>query len=129
MRLRNVDLNLISAMLLFIALVMRYVYSDNTVIPLILIVASLALTITYFVRRNQSDEEPESDERTRINGAYGLTYSWMIGVSGIVCLFWAEYFGIWRPGTLIALGISLLIFLLTAVVFLAYLSNKGGGNV
>ena len=129
MRLKNSDLNLISAMLLLIAMVMIFVYDNNTIIPLVLLVASLTLTIALLVRRKLSVEEPESDERTRKNGAFGLSYSWMIGVVGIVFLFWAEFFGIWRPGTLLALGISLLLFLLSAVVFLAYLSRKGDADV
>ena len=129
MRLKNSDLNLISAMLLLIAMVMIFVYDNNTIIPLVLLVASLTLTIALLVRRKLSVEEPESDERTRKNGAFGLSYSWMIGVVGIVFLFWAECFGIWRPGTLLALGISLLLFLLSAVVFLAYLSRKGDADV
>jgi len=128
MRLKNSDLNLISAMLLLIAMVMIFVYDNNTIIPLVLLVASLALIIALLVRRKRSAEEPESDERTRKNGAFGLSYSWMIGVVGIVFLFWAEYFGIWRPGTLLALGISLLLFLLSAVVFLVYLSRKGDAD-
>jgi len=129
MRLKNSDLNLISAMLLLIAMVMIFVYDNNTIIPLVLLVASLALIIALLVRRKRSVEEPESDERTRKNGAFGLSNSWMIGVVGIVFLFWAEYFGIWRPGTLLALGISLLLFLLSAVVFLVYLSRKGDADV
>ena len=129
MRLKNSDLNLISAMLLLIAMVMIFVYDNNTIIPLVLLVVSLALTIALLVRRKLSVEEPESDERTRKNGAFGLSYSWIIGVVGIVFLFWAEYFGIWRPGTLLALGISLLLFLLSAVLFLVYLSRKGDADV
>ena len=97
--------------------------------PLVLLIASLALTITLLIRRrNPAENEPESDERTRKNGAYGLSYSWMIGITGLVFLFWAEYFGIWRPGTLIALGISILLFLLSAVIFLVYLSRRGDTN-
>lgn len=130
MKLKNSDLNLISSVLLFVALVMIYVYGNETIVPLVLLIASLVLTITLLIRRRTpTEKEPESDERTRKNGAYGLSYSWMIGIAGLIFLFWAEYFGIWQPGTLIALGISILLFLLSAVIFLVYLSRKGDTNV
>jgi hypothetical protein len=66
-----------------------------------------------------------SDERTRKIGAQALSYSWWIGISGIILLFWAEGLGIWRPDTLSALGISLLLLFGSAVIFLVYLSGKG----
>jgi len=128
MRLRNSDLNLIGSVLLFAALVMIYVYGNDTLLPLGLIIASLALTLVLIARRRRTPEEPDSDERTRKNGAFGLSWSWLIGVCGMVVLFWADYFGIWRPGALVELGASILLFLLSAIVFLAYLSHKGDAD-
>lgn len=122
-------LNIIGTVLMLTAFVLIYVYGITTIIPLILLTASLVILITLIFRRKQLEEERRSDERTKKIGRTALSYSWFVGIIGIILLFWSYGLGIWKPDTLTALGILFLLFFGTALIFLMYLSKKGDSDV
>lgn len=122
-------MNVISSPLLLSALILIFVSGDTTPLPLILLVVSLACSILLIIYHKKWEEEIRPDERTQKSGAFALSYAWWIGISGIILLFWADNLGIWRPGTQIAIGISLLLLFIPAAIFLIYLSRKGEDSV
>ncbi|ABS54798.1 hypothetical protein Mboo_0276 [Methanoregula boonei 6A8] len=99
--------------------------SGNIVLPVILLAAGAAFLTTGLIRHNRYGDDPESDERSKKIGAYGLSYAWMTGAVGITLLFWGEYAGIGHLGGTEALELSVLLLVIPAVVFQAYLFRKG----
>jgi hypothetical protein len=122
-------INVISSVLLLTALVLIFGYGNTTPIPLVLLVVSLVCSILLILHKKEWDEEIRPDERTRKIGAYALSNAWWIGTSGIILLFWSDGLGIWRPDTQTALGISLLLLFIPAILFLVYQSHKSDNNV
>ena len=122
-------MNVISSVLLLTALVLIFVCGNTTLLPLILLVVSLACSILLILYHKEWEEEIRPDERTQKIGAYALSYAWWIGISGIILLFWSDNLGIWRPDTQIALGICLLLLFIPATFFLIYLSRKDDASV
>ncbi len=125
MRLGYRHLNIIGSVLLLTALVLIFVSGTTTIVPLVLLVASLIISVTLALHRKQLQEETMPDERTRKIGSTALSYAWWTGICGIILLFWADALGIWRPDTQTALGVSILLLFGSAVIFLVYLSSKG----
>jgi drug/metabolite transporter (DMT)-like permease len=97
----------------------------DTVLPAILLAAGAAFLATGIVRHRRYGDDPESDERSKKIGAYGLSYAWLTGTVGITLLFWAEYAGIVHLGGPEALELSMLLLVIPAIVFQAYLLRKG----
>jgi drug/metabolite transporter (DMT)-like permease len=97
----------------------------NTVLPAILLAAGAAFLATGIVRHRRYGDDPESDERSKKIGAYGLSYAWLTGTVGITLLFWAEYAGIAHLEGPDALELSVLLLVIPAIVFQAYLLRKG----
>jgi drug/metabolite transporter (DMT)-like permease len=97
----------------------------NTVLPAILLAAGAAFLATGIVRHRRYGDDPESDERSKKIGAYGLSYAWLTGTVGITLLFWAEYAGIVHLEGPDALELSVLLLVIPAIVFQAYLLRKG----
>lgn len=118
-------LNVVGAVLMVTALVIIFVYKITSVVPLILLIASLIISIILVIQRKHLEEETRPDERTEKIGTKALSYAWWFGIVGVIILFWADVLGIWRPGTQTALGISFFLLFGSAVFFLMYLSKKG----
>jgi 1,4-dihydroxy-2-naphthoate octaprenyltransferase len=125
MRLGYRHLNTIGSVLLLTALVLIFVRGTTTIVPLVLLVASLIIFVILILHRKQLREETLPDERTRKIGSTALSYAWWTGICGIILLFWADALGLWRPDTQTALGVSILLMFGSAVIFLVYLSSKG----
>lgn len=75
MKLGYSHLNLIGSVLMLTAFVMMYAYETKTLVPLILLVASLIISIILIVQRKQFEEEIKPDERTRKIGTSALSYA------------------------------------------------------
>jgi hypothetical protein len=54
--------------------------SGETTIGIILLVAGITFLLTGIIRPNKSGDEPESDERSKNIGDYGLSYAWLTGL-------------------------------------------------
>ena len=68
---------------------------------------------------------PESDERSKKIGAYGLSYAGLTGILFMSALFLLDFMGILRMGTQGALGLSLMVLAISAVLYQMYLFRKG----
>ena len=99
--------------------------AGEAIIGTILLVAGLAFLITGITRHRQYENEPESDERSKKIGAYGLSYAWLTGLLFMFCLFWLDYLGILRLGTQVALALSIIVLALSARLYQFWLFRKG----
>ncbi len=99
--------------------------TGDAVIGTILLVAGLAFLITGITRHYRDGEGPESDERSKRIGAFGLSYAWLTGLFFMFGLFWLDYAGILRLGTQIALALSIVVLALSARLYQIYLFRRG----
>jgi len=90
-----------------------------------LVAAGLALALTAIVRHCRFGDNPESDERSKKIGAYGATYAWLTGLLFMTVLFWLDCAGILRLETQTALGASILVLALSAIIYQTWLLSKG----
>ncbi|OPX61690.1 MULTISPECIES: hypothetical protein [unclassified Methanoregula] len=95
------------------------------IIGTLLLCAGLAFLITGILRHRRYGDDPESDERSKKIGAYGITYAWLTGLFFMTALFWLDYLNVLRLDTRNALWISILVLALSAVLFQAWLFRKG----
>lgn len=95
------------------------------IIGTLLLCAGLAFLITGILRHHRYGDDPESDERSKKIGAYGITYAWLTGLFFMTALFWLDYLNVLRLDTRNALWISILVLALSAVLFQAWLFRKG----
>jgi uncharacterized membrane protein len=98
---------------------------SDTIVGTVLACAGLAFLVTGIIRHRKYGDEPESDERSKKIGAYGITYAWLTGLFFMTALFWLDYAGWLRLGTQNALAASVLVLALSAVVYQAWLFRKG----
>ena len=99
--------------------------AGEAIIGTMLLAAGFAFLITGISRHRRYGDEPESDERSKKIGAYGITYAWLTGLFFMTGLFWLDYLGILRFSTQNALGLSVFILTRSAVIYQAYLFRKG----
>lgn len=95
------------------------------IIGTLLLCAGLAFLVTGILRHHRYGDEPESDERSKKIGAYGITYAWLTGLFFMTALFWLDSAGILTLSTQNALAASILVLALSAVLFQAWLFRKG----
>jgi hypothetical protein len=97
----------------------------EAIIGTIFLAAGLAFLITGISRHRKYGEDPESDERSKKIGAYGLSYAWLTGLFFMAGLFWLDYLGILRLTTQHALSASIVILALSAILYQSFLFRKG----
>jgi hypothetical protein len=90
-----------------------------------LLCAGTAFLGTGILRHRRDGDDPESDERSKKIGAYGLSWAWLTGLVFMFSLFWLDYLGIFRLSTQNALAASILCLTLSAVLYQVYLFRKG----
>jgi hypothetical protein len=97
----------------------------NPIVGTILVCAGLAFLFTGIVRHRKFGDDPESDERSKKIGAYGLSYAWLTGLFFMVALLWLDNLGLLKLSTVNALSCSILVLTISAVIYQAYLFRKG----
>ena len=97
----------------------------DAILPTALLAAGCAFLVTGIIRNKRYGDDPESDERSRKIGAYGLSYAWLTGIIGITLLFWADYFGIVKMSAQNAFAVSVLLLAFSAIIYQMYLFRKG----
>jgi len=125
MKARNIYLIVIGILFVISGVIACVANSGDAVLRTCLFVAGSAFLATGIVRHRLYGDDPESDERSKKIGWYGLSYSWMIGTVGITLLFLGEYASIVHLGGLEALELSVLLLVIPAVVFQTWLFRKG----
>lgn len=112
-------------LMLISGLVSIVLTSGEAIIGSIFLTAGLAFLITGIIRHRRYGDDPESDERSKKIGAYGLSYAWLTGLFFMVGLFWLDYLGILMMGTQLALALSIVVLALSALIYQMYLFRKG----
>ncbi len=125
MKSRNLYRIIIGILMIISGIASMILTAGEAIIGTILLVAGLAFLITGITRHRQYGDEPESDERSKKIGAYGLSYAWLTGLFFMFCLFWSDYLGILRLRTQIALALSIIVLALSARLYQIYLFRKG----
>jgi hypothetical protein len=70
-------------------------------------------------------EVPEQDERTRKIGAWGISWSWTLTLFFMAGLFWLDNFKVVTLSAETALGISVIVMAISALLFQLYFQMKG----
>jgi drug/metabolite transporter (DMT)-like permease len=122
---RNLYRIIIGALMIISGIVFILQTSGEGIPGTIFLCAGLAFLITGLSRHRKYADEPESDERSKKIGAYGLSYAWLTGLLFMFGLFWLDYLGLFRLSTQNALSASILILTLSAVLYQTYLFHRG----
>lgn len=97
----------------------------GSIFSTILIAGGCAFLAVGILRHRQFKDGPESDERSKKIGAYGLSYAWLTGIIFISLLYWLDIMGILRLGTQVVLALSLMVLAVSAVLYQIYLFQRG----
>jgi hypothetical protein len=122
---RNLYRIIIGALMIVSGIISAVFTPGGFIFSTILIAAGCAFLAVGVIRHRQYGEGPESDERSKKIGAYGLSYAWLTGILFISVLFWLDLLGTLRLGTQGALGLSLMVLVISAVAYQVYLFKKG----
>lgn len=125
MKPRNLYRIIIGLLMLMSGIVSILLTAGVAGIGSILIAAGCVFLITGITHHRKYGDYPESDERSRKIGAYGITYAWLTGLFFMFALFWLDNLGILMISTQNALLLSILVLALSAVIFQAYLFRRG----
>jgi hypothetical protein len=128
MKPRNLYRIIIGALMVTSGIVSILVTAGEVIIGAILFCAGLAFLITGISRHRKDGDSPESDERSKKIGAYGLSYAWLTGIVFMFGLFWLDYTNILKLSTQIALALSILVLTLSGMIYQMYLFRRGDVN-
>jgi len=123
--LRNLFRIIAGTLMLISGLVSIVLTSGEAIIGAIFLTAGLVFLITGIIRHTKYRDGPESDERSKKIGAYGLSYAWLTGIFFMFALFWADYLGILRLSAGVALALSIVVLALSALICQMYFFRKG----
>ena len=125
MKTRNLCRIIIGVLMILSGIVSLLFTPGETIIGTMLLAAGLAFLITGITRHRKYGDDPESDERSKKVGAYGLSYAWLTGLLFMFGLFWLDFLDVLRLSTQNALAISVIVLALSAVIYQTYLFKKG----
>jgi len=125
MKQRNLYRIIIGILMLISGIVSIVLAQGEFVIGSILLIAGIVFLVTGITRHYRDGQSPESDERSKKIGAFGLSYGWLTGLFFMFALFWLDYLNILRLGTQVALALSIIVLALSARVYQVYLFRKG----
>ncbi len=122
---RNLYRIIIGTLMLVSGLISSVFEPGESIFSTILITGGCAFLAVGILRHRQYREGPESDERSKKIGAYGLSYAWLTGVIFISVLYWLDITGILLLGTQVVLALSLMVLAISAVLYQMYLFKRG----
>ena len=122
---RNLYRIVIGALMLVSGTISLLLNPSEAGIGTMLVVAGIVFLITGISRHKKFGNDPESDERSKKIGAYGLSYAWLTGLFFMFGLFWVDYLGVLKLSVQNALMASILVLAFSAAIYQAYLFRKG----
>lgn len=125
MKPRNTYRIIIGAIMIISSIFSLLMTGGEAIIGTILLCAGMVFLITGITRHRRYGDDPESDERSKKIGAYGLSYAWLTGLFFMNALFWLDYAGILQLSAQNALAISVVVLALSAVIYQMWLFRKG----
>jgi drug/metabolite transporter (DMT)-like permease len=125
MKQRNLYRIIIGAFMLVSGLIITVFQPGGFFFGTILITGGCAFLAVGILRHRQYRDGPESDERSKKIGAYGLSYAWLTGIIFISVLYWLDIMGVLLLGTQVVLALSLMVLVISAVIYQIYLFQRG----
>jgi hypothetical protein len=125
MKPRNLFRIIIGMLMLVSGIISMMLNAGEAGIGTILVAAGIIFLITGISRHRKFGNDPESDERSKKIGAYGLSYAWLTGLFFMFGLFWLDSLGMLKLTVQHALMASILVLALSAAIYQAYLFRKG----
>ena len=125
MKPRNLFRIIIGVLMLVSGIISMMLNTGEAGIGTILVAAGIIFLITGISRHRKFGNDPESDERSKKIGAYGLSYAWLTGLFFMFGLFWLDSLGMVKLTVQNALMASILVLALSAAIYQAYLFRKG----
>ena len=125
MKPRNLFRIIIGGLMLVSGIISMMLNTGEAGIGTILVAAGIVFLITGISRHRKFGNDPESDERSKKIGAYGLSYAWLTGLFFMFGLFWLDSLGMVKLTVQNALMASILVLALSAAIYQAYLFRKG----
>lgn len=122
---RNLYRIIIGTLMLVSGLTSSIFETGGSIFSTILITGGCAFLAVGILRHRQYKDGPESDERSKKIGAYGLSYAWLTGIIFISVLYWLDITGILLLGTQVVLALSLMVLAISAVLYQIYLFKRG----
>ena len=125
MKPRNLYRIIIGALMVISGIVSIILTAGQAGIGTMVLAAGIVFLLTGIFHHRKYGDDPESDERSKKIGAYGLSYAWLTGLFFMFGLFWLDYLGILKLSVQDALMASILVLALSAAIYQAYLFRKG----
>ncbi|MCK9631117.1 MAG: hypothetical protein M0R30_05685 [Methanoregula sp.] len=125
MKPRNLYRIMIGALMTASGLTVLVMSNGEGIIGILLLCAGLAFLITGIIRHRRYGDDPESDERSKKIGAYGITYAWLTGLLFMTGLFWLDELNMLTLSVQNALALSILVLALSAVIYQIWLFRNG----
>jgi hypothetical protein len=116
---------MIGALMLISGIVSIVLTAGDAGIGSMLTAAGIVFLLTGIINHQKYGDDPESDERSKKIGAYGITYAWLTGLLFMFGLFWLDYFSMLRLSVQNALALSILVLALSAAIYRIWLFRKG----
>jgi hypothetical protein len=99
MKPRNLYRIIIGVLMITSGIVSILLTAGEAIVGTMLLAAGFAFLITGISRHRRYGDDPESDERSKKIGAYGITYAWLTGLLFMTGLFWLDYLNLFRLST------------------------------
>jgi len=128
MKPRNLYRIIIGALMFISGIITILLNAGEAGIGTMLVAAGIVFLITGISRHRKFGNDPESDERSKKIGAYGLSYAWLTGLFFMLGLFWLDHLGMLKLDVQNALMASILVLALSAAIYQAYLFRKGDAD-
>jgi hypothetical protein len=125
MKPRNLYRIIIGMVMITSGIVSILLTGNEVIVGTILLCPGFAFLITGILRHRRDGDDPESDERSKKIGAYGLSYAWLTGLFFMFGLIWLDYLNVLRFSAQNALALSILVLAFSAVIYPMYLFRKG----
>jgi hypothetical protein len=125
MKPRNIYRIIIGALMLISGIVSIVLTAGEAGIGSMLTAAGIVFLLTGIINHRKYGDDPESDERSKKIGAYGITYAWLTGLLFMFGLFWLDYLNVFRLSVQNALALSILVLALSAAIYQIWLFRKG----
>jgi len=90
-----------------------------------LITGGIILMVFGLVRHMIYKEGTEEDERTKKINAFALSYSWVVTLVLVGVLLWLDHYNILKMTAMSALGLTMFVMIVVAVVSEWYIKKKG----
>jgi energy-coupling factor transporter transmembrane protein EcfT len=125
MKPRNLYRIIIGVLMVASGIVSIVLTAGEATIGSMLTAAGIVFLLTGIINHRKYGEDPESDERSKKIGAYGITYAWLTGLLFMFALFWLDYLNVLTLSVQNALAVSILILALSAAIYQIWLFRKG----